>query len=128
MDLPKTDKCPFFYFSDVVVGETTCDGKKKMYEYMSEFKDVFIMELPNSQREPGLQLWKGEIIRFKEYLEQKFGMTITEEQIREAVKTENQARRSLKKLYEVMKYVRLRSKDRICSKFCTEAPSNLTVP
>ena len=34
----KTDKCPFFYFSDVVVGETTCDGKKKMYEYMGEFK------------------------------------------------------------------------------------------
>ena len=100
----KTDKCPFFYFSDVVVGETTCDGKKKMYEYMSEFKDVFIMELPNSQREPGLQLWKGEIIRFKEYLEQKFGVTITEEQIREAVKTENQARQSLKKLYEVMKH------------------------
>ena len=45
-----------------------------------------------------------EQIRFKEYLEQKFGVTITEEQIREAVKTENQARRSLKKLYEVMKY------------------------
>ena len=29
-----SDKCPFFYFSDVVVGETTCDGKKKMYEYI----------------------------------------------------------------------------------------------
>ena len=29
----KTDKCPFFFFSDLVVGETTCDGKKKMYEY-----------------------------------------------------------------------------------------------
>jgi len=25
----KTEKCPFFYFSDVVVGESTCDGKKK---------------------------------------------------------------------------------------------------
>ena len=22
----KTDKCPYFYFSDLVVGETTCDG------------------------------------------------------------------------------------------------------
>ena len=44
----KTDKCPFFYFSDVVVGETTCDGKKKMYEYMGEFKEVFIMELPRT--------------------------------------------------------------------------------
>ena len=46
-----TDKCPFFYFSDVVVGETTCDGKKKMYEFMSEFKDVFILDFRiNRQR------------------------------------------------------------------------------
>ncbi|MCI5525802.1 MAG: 2-hydroxyacyl-CoA dehydratase family protein [Dorea sp.] len=100
----KTDKCPFFYFSDVVVGETTCDGKKKMYELMSEFKDTFVMELPNSQSEDSLKLWKKEIIRFKEYLEKKFDVEITEEQIREAVKVNNEARRSLKKLYEVMRH------------------------
>lgn len=97
-----TDKCPFFYFSDVVVGETTCDGKKKMYEYMSEFKDVYIMELPNTQREDALVLWKNEIIRFKEYLEKKFDITITEDAIREAIKINNDVRRSLKNLYEVM--------------------------
>lgn len=100
----KTDKCPFFYFSDVVVGETTCDGKKKMYELMSEFKDTFVIELPNSQSEDSLKLWKKEIIRFKEYLEKKFDVEITEEQIREAVKVNNEARRSLKKLYEVMRH------------------------
>ena len=100
----KTDKCPFFYFSDVVVGETTCDGKKMMYELMSEFKDTFVMELPNSQSEDSLKLWKKEIIRFKEYLEKKFDVEITEEQIREAVKVNNEARRSLKKLYEVMRH------------------------
>lgn len=100
----KTDKCPFFYFSDVVVGETTCDGKKKMYEYMSEFKDVFIMELPNTQSEEALKLWKKEIIRFKEYLEKKFEVTITEEDIRKAIKTNNEARGALKRLYEVMKH------------------------
>ncbi len=99
----KTDKCPFFYFSDVVVGETTCDGKKKMYEYMSEFKDVFLMELPNTQGEAALALWKSEIIRFKEYLEKKFEVTITEEDIRKAIKINNAGRRSLKTLYEVMK-------------------------
>ncbi len=99
----KTDKCPFFYFSDVVVGETTCDGKKKMYEYMSEFKDVFLMELPNSQSENALALWKAEIIRFKEYLEKKFDVTITEDDIREAVRKENKVRTSLKKLYQVMR-------------------------
>lgn len=99
-----TDKCPLFYFSDVVVGETTCDGKKKMYEYMSDFKDVFIMELPNSQREESLKLWKSEIIRFKEYLEKKFDVEITEDQIREAIKVNNAGRRSLKRLYEVMRH------------------------
>ncbi len=99
----KTDKCPFFYFSDVVVGETTCDGKKKMYEYMSEFKDVFIMELPNTQGEEALKLWKSEIIRLKNYLEKKFDVTITDDDVREAVKINNQVRRSLKGLYEVMK-------------------------
>ena len=99
----KTDKCPFFYFSDVVVGETTCDGKKKMYEYMAEFKDVFLMELPNTQGEEALKLWKSEIIRFREYLEKKFDVTITEEDIREAVKINNAGRRSLKRLYEVMR-------------------------
>ncbi|MBQ1270915.1 MAG: 2-hydroxyacyl-CoA dehydratase, partial [Clostridia bacterium] len=43
----KTQKCPFFYFSDLIVGETTCDGKKKMYEMLGEFKNVHTMELPN---------------------------------------------------------------------------------
>ncbi len=99
----KTDKCPFFYFSDVVVGETTCDGKKKMYEYMGEFKEVFIMELPNTQGEAALNLWRGEIIRFKEYLEKKFDVEITEEKLREAVKLNNKVRSSLKGLYELMK-------------------------
>lgn len=98
----KTDKCPFFYFSDLVVGETTCDGKKKMYELMREFKDVFILELPNTQGEEALRLWKSEIIRFKEYLEQKFSTEITEKNLREACRENNKIRDSLRKLYELM--------------------------
>lgn len=98
-----TKKCPFFYFSDLVVGETTCDGKKKMYEYLGQFKDVFTMELPNRQTKDGLTLWKNEIIRFKEYLEQKFHVAITEEQIRNAVKIQNEGRVTLKRLYELMR-------------------------
>ena len=100
----RTDKCPFFYFSDVVVGETTCDGKKKMYEYMGEFKETYTMELPNSQREDALKLWRNEMIRFKEYLEEKFETTITEDAIRDAIKINNQARLALRKLYQVMRH------------------------
>ena len=45
-----TDRCPFFYFSDMVLAETTCDGKKKMYELMGELKHCHIMQLPPGSR------------------------------------------------------------------------------
>ena len=99
-----TDKCPFFYFSDLVVGETTCDGKKKMYEYLSDIKDVFILELPQKQTPAAKDYFKGEILRLKEYLEEKFGVEITEEKLRHAVKIGNDNRRALKAFYELMKF------------------------
>lgn len=98
-----SDRCPFFHFADLVIGETTCDGKKKMYELMSEFKPVHVMELPNSQSERGLAFWKNEIIRTKEYFEEFFHKVITEEMIRDAVHLNNQIRMSLKSLCELMK-------------------------
>ena len=82
----KTDKCPYFFFSDLVVGETTCDGKKKMYELLSSFKPVYVLELPNRQSEEGIAMYRREIIRFKEKLEQQFETSITEEAIRAALK------------------------------------------
>lgn len=99
----KTNKCPFFYFSDLVVGETTCDGKKKMYEFLSDYKPVYVMQLPNSPGEAGYDLYKKEMILFKEKLEQFFNVTITDEKIREAVHIKNEERKALKRLYELMK-------------------------
>lgn len=99
----KTDKCPFFFFSDLVVGETTCDGKKKMYEYMGEFKPVHVMELPNCPTEEGVAMYRKEIIRMKEKLEETFGVTITEEDIRRGIRVKNAERSALKRLYSVMK-------------------------
>lgn len=98
-----SDKCPFFYFSDIVVGETTCDGKKKMYELLSDLKEIYVMELPNRQSEYGFSLWKAEIIRFKEYLEEYFRIVISEEMIREAIRLSNTNRKAVQNLYEVMK-------------------------
>ena len=98
-----SDRCPYFYFSDLVVGETTCDGKKKMYEMLAEFKEVYVLNLPNTQSAEALKLWKKEMIRFKEYLEDHFNVVITDEDIREAVRLSNEQRRAMKRLYETMK-------------------------
>ncbi|EMD6372403.1 TPA: double-cubane-cluster-containing anaerobic reductase [Morganella morganii] len=98
----KTDKCPYFYFSDIVVGETTCDGKKKMYEYMAEFKPVHVMQLPNnSESAESVALWRSEIIRFQKRLEEQFGCEITEQRIRDAIDLRNRERRALTEFYRL---------------------------
>ena len=99
----KTDRCPYFYFSDLVVGETTCDGKKKMYEYLSDYKNVYVMQLPNTQNEDGIELFQKELVRFQRKLEEQFEVTILEEDIRKAIQLKNRERESLKKLYGLMK-------------------------
>lgn len=100
----KTDKCPYFYFSDLIVGETTCDGKKKMYELMSQFKDVYVMQLPQSQDERGRKFWRESCLELKKKLEEKFGTVITDEAVRKAVHMENSVRRALQRFYGVMKH------------------------
>lgn len=47
-----SQKCPFTYFSDLIVGETTCDGKKKMHELLDDVKDTYVLHLPQGQRQP----------------------------------------------------------------------------
>lgn len=98
----KSDKCPYFHFSDVVVGETTCDGKKKMYELMSDFKELYLMNLPNSQDEEGRKLWRAEVVKFIKYLEGKFGVEITEDKLRDAARLKNRERDAQRKISEVM--------------------------
>lgn len=99
----KTDKCPFFYFSDVIVGETTCDGKKKMYELMDEIKPVYMMNLPNKQDEKAKRYWAEEVYEFKQYMEEKFETEITEEKLRKAVKLGNDIRDAQKNIAQTMK-------------------------
>ena len=78
-----TDKCPYFYYSDMIVGETTCDGKKKMYEHMAKVKPTHVMMLPNSpEGERSLNLWKNEIHQLRKLFEEKFDKTITDEDLK----------------------------------------------
>ena len=98
-----TDTCPYFYFSDLVVGETTCDGKKKMFELLNEIKETYVMQLPHSRDAAALAFWKGQIIAFKEKLEEKFNITITEEAIREAIRRKNRERQVMKAYLELGK-------------------------
>lgn len=98
-----TDTCPYFHFSDLILGETTCDGKKKMFELMQKIKPVHIMQLPNTNDSAGLQLWYQEMKRFKERMEEELAVTISDDDLRDAIKVVNEGNRALKDLHDLNK-------------------------
>ena len=88
-----SDKCPYTYFSDLIVGETTCDGKKKMYELLGKLKDTYILHLPQGVGgDDALEFWTRELRRFIAYLEDRFQVSITDEALRQAARVRNEER------------------------------------
>ena len=100
------DTCPFFYFSDFIVGETTCDGKKKMFEQMKNIKKTHVMQLPqNNQGEEELEYWINETRKFKEELEKHYGITISDEDLKREIKIGNQERKNLIEFFELSSFI-----------------------
>ena len=95
-----SDTCPYFYFADLIVGETTCDGKKKMYELMNHIKDTYIIHLPQKYDDASsFKLWLDELYKFKEELERRFDVKVREEDLRQAIKLGNEERCNLRDFF-----------------------------
>lgn len=95
--------CPYFEVSDFVVGETTCDGKKKAWEVLDEEIPTYVMELPQRKDEASRRLWRSEVERFKERVEEEADQKITAEDLSDAIELNNRKRAVLKRLYETRK-------------------------
>ena len=93
-----SDKCPYTYFSDLIVGETTCDGKKKMYELLNRIKPTYVLHLPQGHDSDPVTTWTAELRRFIKYLEEHFDLTITDEMLRESARKRNLERQTSLKL------------------------------
>jgi benzoyl-CoA reductase/2-hydroxyglutaryl-CoA dehydratase subunit BcrC/BadD/HgdB len=99
-----TDSCPFFRFSDIIIGDTTCDGKKKMFELLARYKTTHVLQLPQNQDpETALPLWRSELERFKTIIEAKTGIPISDERLRAAIQLMNRERGARKALMDLGK-------------------------
>ena len=101
-----TDQCPYFSLADLVIGETTCDGKKKMFEILRSkgIKDVYVMHLPQMpEGNASLYLLYEELQKLKHYLETSFKIVITDEMLREAIHITNEEKHSMQKLFDLNK-------------------------
>jgi len=94
---------PFLNWSDLVVAETTCDGKKKMFELMGATKPMYVLELPQKADDPDArERWTHEVRKLKEHLEQRFHTNITDEKLREAIRLMNRERGLRRQLAALM--------------------------
>jgi benzoyl-CoA reductase/2-hydroxyglutaryl-CoA dehydratase subunit BcrC/BadD/HgdB len=96
--------CPYFQSTDMIVGETTCDAKKKAYEILEEYMPVHVMELPQMKREKDFQEWQDEIKLFIKKIEEFTGNKITVEKLKNSIDLVNKKRRALKRLYDLRKH------------------------
>ncbi|MBN2417207.1 2-hydroxyacyl-CoA dehydratase [bacterium] len=98
-----TGKNPFLSMLDLVVAETTCDGKKKMYELLSERHPMHVLELPQKPDKPeAADYWYGELVTLKRILEERFRTEICDERLEESIRLMNRERRLRRSLADLM--------------------------
>ncbi len=91
--------CPYVESSDLIIGETTCDGKKKAYEILNEITGkVYVMEMPHMKSEEGKRLWHSEVRKLAAKLTQVSGKEITLEKLNEAAAVVWEKRKALQRL------------------------------
>ncbi len=95
---------PFLEMANLVVAETTCDGKKKMFELMSQARSTYVLALPHREDDANaLDQWTLELNRFKCFLEERYRVEITTSKLREAVVLLNRERGLRRALATLMK-------------------------
>ena len=91
--------CPYIESSDMIVGENTCDGKKKAYESYKDIVDnLYVMDLPQMKSPEGRALLKAEYKKFAQKLEEISGKKITVESLKHGIEIANNKRKAIKRL------------------------------
>ena len=91
--------CPYLEASDMVVGENTCDGKKKSYEIMDILiPNLYVMDLPQMKSDHGRALLRAEYDRFKESVEELTGVTIDAGRLKKGIEVVNNKRTAIHRL------------------------------
>lgn len=97
------DSCPYLAAADIVVADTTCDGKKKMYELLADYKPVMLLQLPQIQDGDARAYWRGQYAGLVARFEKDFGVSITEAKLHDAIRLANRLRLALKEVLDLAK-------------------------
>lgn len=96
--------CPYLESADMIVGENTCDGKKKGYEILKDLApNLYVMDLPQTKSVQGKALLRAEYERFKEAIEGLTGVTIDVQKLKKGIEIANNKRKAVHRLSKLRK-------------------------
>ncbi len=96
----RTNSCFFFAASDAVIGETTCDGKKKMFELIAHLRPTHIMDLPQLPDEAGgLDRWKESVRKLQDFLEKTFQTALSADRLEAEIRETNRKNRLMDRFF-----------------------------
>jgi benzoyl-CoA reductase/2-hydroxyglutaryl-CoA dehydratase subunit BcrC/BadD/HgdB len=96
--------CPYFESADMIVGENTCDGKKKSYETLGGLvKMLYVMDLPQRKSPSGRALFKAEYLRFLGAVEELTGVKIDAARLKKGIEIVNAKRKAIHRLNRLRK-------------------------
>ena len=96
--------CPYLESADMIVGENTCDGKKKAYETLGHLVDnLYVMDLPQTKTDQAKDLLKAEYVKFKAAVENLTGVAVTSESLKSAIEVVNAKRAAIHRLSALRK-------------------------
>jgi benzoyl-CoA reductase/2-hydroxyglutaryl-CoA dehydratase subunit BcrC/BadD/HgdB len=97
--------CPLFPLADCIIAETTCDGRKKMYELLEREVPMYVMDLAQKPDSPAaLDHWVAEVKNAKRFLETQLHVTIGDDDLRRAIELGNRQRQLTTQLYYCLKH------------------------
>lgn len=97
----KTDTCPFYALSEAVIAETTCDGKKKMFELIADIKPTHVMDLPQLPDQKEAQdNWTTMIRKLAGFLETTFKTKISDDRVEQEIKNANLRNKLLNQVFD----------------------------
>jgi benzoyl-CoA reductase/2-hydroxyglutaryl-CoA dehydratase subunit BcrC/BadD/HgdB len=91
--------CPYKTLKEYPLGETTCDAKKKAWDLLG----IPSLELPQKKNPIDRDLWRSEVLRFREDMEKLTGKAISARSLADSIRLVNRKRKLLQQINELRK-------------------------
>jgi len=93
-----------YNFLDGFVESNSCDNRSKIFDmwtHYTKIPNIYFINTPHTNTEKAHEFFYEEVVKFKEWLEKTFNMSVSDRALKKAIEVYNTNRLLLKKVYDL---------------------------